>query len=240
MRGTLSGRWSLDAVGPGNLVTSNVNIAGVMTGFPLVEGNVYLTGLISPGFSEGTVHIAGDYEQMASGTYEAEIGGLLIGEEYDHLFVEGTATLDGELGHRLVDGFDPTPGDTFEVLTYGDHVGEFSTLTGDAVFGPGGDFFHPVYQADRLLLYVPIEGDANLDGTNDGLDYLAWAGSYNHPGVGYSGGDFNGRRCEQRPRLSRLGRPLQRNRRRPGHRRAGTGDAGHVCRRYARDAASAS
>ena len=193
MRGSLFGAWPDDPMDPPSLDTNNVDIAGELRGDVLVRvDRVRVSGFAGPGNSAGVIHVAGDYEQTATGVYEAEIGGLIAGDEYDHIFVEGSATLDGELDIVLIDGFVPTPGDTFEVLTYADHLGEFSALTGDVVFGPGGDFFHPLYQAGRLLLYVPIGGDANLDGTIDGLDYLVWAANYNQMGVGYGGGDFNG------------------------------------------------
>ncbi|MEZ6073505.1 MAG: hypothetical protein R3C10_25320 [Pirellulales bacterium] len=124
----------------------------------------------------GVLVIEGDLGLTSTSVYEAEIGGTTLGAEYDNITVDGTAMLDGELHVVLFDGFVPSPGDTFEVLTYGSHVGQFATLTGDVVFGPeGNDFFQPLYQGNRLLLYAPIGGDGNFDGVNDGLDYLAWA-----------------------------------------------------------------
>ncbi|MCA9101141.1 MAG: hypothetical protein KDA63_08330, partial [Planctomycetales bacterium] len=140
----------------------------------------------------GVLVIEGDLELASTSAYEAEIGGTTLGAEHDNITVDGTAMLDGELHVVLFDGFVASPGDTFEVLTYGNHSGEFATLTGDVEFGPeGNDFFQPLYQANRLLLYAPIGGDGNFDGVNDGLDYLAWAGHYGQAGVGFSGGDYN-------------------------------------------------
>jgi len=42
-----------------------------------------------------------------------------------------------------------------------------------------------------FTLTMAIDGDANLDGVVDGLDYNAWSLHYNQPG-GWTGGDFNG------------------------------------------------
>ncbi|MEZ6073229.1 MAG: PEP-CTERM sorting domain-containing protein [Pirellulales bacterium] len=140
----------------------------------------------------GVIVVEGDMELTSTSAYEAEIGGTSLGAEYDNITIDGTATLGGELHVVLFDGFVPSPGDTFEVLTYGDHVGEFATLTGDAVFGSdGNDFFHPIYQDTRMLLYAPIGGDGNFDGVNNGLDYLIWASNYGQTDVGFGGGDYN-------------------------------------------------
>ncbi|MEZ6068859.1 MAG: hypothetical protein R3C10_01035 [Pirellulales bacterium] len=41
------------------------------------------------------------------------------------------------------------------------------------------------------ILDAPLPGDANLDGTVDGLDYLVWASNFGLGDVGFTQGDFN-------------------------------------------------
>ena len=49
-----------------------------------------------------------------------DIGGTNSGE-FDQLMITGTANLNGDLNISLLDGYTPTVGDTFDILTFGDH-----------------------------------------------------------------------------------------------------------------------
>ena len=50
-----------------------------------------------------------------------EIGGTNSGE-FDQLLITGTANLNGDLNISLLDGYTPTLGDTFDILTFGDQA----------------------------------------------------------------------------------------------------------------------
>jgi hypothetical protein len=89
---------------------------GVLQGTGTIFGNVTSAGQVSPGFSPGTITVAGDYTQTDSGTYAVEIGGLTPGTQYDQLAVSGHAALGGALSVALVNGFVPHVGDTFTIL----------------------------------------------------------------------------------------------------------------------------
>ena len=71
-----------------------------------------------------------------SATLTLELGGLLLGGEYDHLNVGGTFTTDGFLDVVLYGGFAPHFGDTFDLFDAGSISGNFDDvnlpeLTGD-------------------------------------------------------------------------------------------------------------
>ncbi len=54
------------------------------------------------------------------------------GTEFDQLVITGSATLDGMLNTTLVNGFTPSAGDTFEIMTFGSLYGSFASINGFA------------------------------------------------------------------------------------------------------------
>ena len=82
----------------------------------------------------GQLTVGGNYTQT-TGKLEIELGGTTAGTGYDQLAVGGLATLSGRLDVSLINGFSPALGDHFVVLTYGAHVGNFTTYTGLTVGG---------------------------------------------------------------------------------------------------------
>jgi fibronectin-binding autotransporter adhesin len=84
-------------------------------------------GTLSPGFSPGVLTITGNYTQGSGGTLATDVNGSAPGTGYDRLAVTGTATLAGTLA--ISDGFTPTAGQTFHILTAGSRTGTFGTVT---------------------------------------------------------------------------------------------------------------
>jgi hypothetical protein len=147
---------------------------GADTGSVAIENG----GTLTVGNSAGQAN-TGPFTNLPTGTYVVEIGGTTLGTEYDNLDAGGVAFLAGTLEVDLINNFVPSAGDTFEVLSYTFKNGQFDALIGEVDFGPGFlDFLHPLYVNGALLLYAPVSGDANLDGSVDGLDYLIWAEYY--------------------------------------------------------------
>jgi Ca2+-binding RTX toxin-like protein len=111
---------------------------------------------VSPGFSPGVVIIDGNYTQTATGVLKLEIGGTASGQ-FDQLLVSGTATFDGTLDIVLADGFIPSPGDSFPVMTYSTHTGGFAEIEGAFVpeFGAGG----ANVEFNNVAAVVPDPGD---------------------------------------------------------------------------------
>jgi len=89
-------------------------------------------GTLAPGNSPGVTNVIGDYTQSPSGIFSLEIGGLLVGTEYDLLDVFGNAALDGALDVSLTDLgsglFSPHIGDSFDILTADSIEGSFDSL----------------------------------------------------------------------------------------------------------------
>jgi parallel beta-helix repeat protein len=89
------------------------------------------TASLAPGLSAGTLNLVGSYTQSGSAAYKVEIGGLTSGTQYDVANVSGTgatATLGGSLQISLINGFMPTTGNAFTVLTYPSKTGTFTIV----------------------------------------------------------------------------------------------------------------
>ncbi|MBL1217555.1 MAG: hypothetical protein D8M59_08665 [Planctomycetes bacterium] len=99
---------------------------GTLYGIGIINGNVNNVGaMCEPGIDEGKLIITGNYDQASAATLHMEAAGRSAGE-YDVLAVSGHATFDGALDLEAIDGFEPQPGDRFEVMTYSSHTGQFS------------------------------------------------------------------------------------------------------------------
>lgn len=110
-------------------------------------------GVWAPGLSAGKMRVDGNWAQGAGGTLEIELGGYLQDTEYDHLEIDDTATLDGEVLIHTINGFKPKFGDLFTVLSAGSINGTFSAVTvqGDLPLGYGIEM---VYTATSAIAQV--------------------------------------------------------------------------------------
>jgi hypothetical protein len=73
---------------------------------------------------------------------------------FGRLNVAGTATMGGSLSIALVAPFLPNPGDQFQILTFGSHVGNFSSFSGLNL--GGGLKLNPVIADTNLTLVTVI------------------------------------------------------------------------------------
>ena len=102
-------------------------------------------GIVSPGFSPGTLHFGGDYTTTPDSRLFIELGGTEPGVGYDQLHVTGTAQLGGALHVDLSGGFVPQSGDTFRIITFASlalRESPFECLSGLQL--PGGLYLAPV------------------------------------------------------------------------------------------------
>lgn len=159
----------------GHISGDDPNAPVTLTGY--VEGvgtldNVVITGTDAPGFSPATVNRG---SVAYDGTLEIEIGGTNSGSDYDqlnHLLGDGIADLGGTLDVQLIEGFTPTAGDTFEIITA---MSVLETFDNELLPTLGGGLTWLVdYQSTSVLLSVGLAGDFNFDGRVDGGDFLAW------------------------------------------------------------------
>lgn len=140
---------------------------GALDGTGVVDGDV-VVGLatFAPGESAGTLDVEGDFLPTLDGTLDIEIGGLTPDTEHDVLIVTGDAVLDGTLRLSLIDDFEPTIGDSFEILLAGGVVGEFPCV--DAPVLTDGVFV-VAYDVDRVTVSVAASGPSPADLDNDGI-----------------------------------------------------------------------
>jgi hypothetical protein len=137
----------------GSLNTGLVTLqGGVLTGSGHITGTVHNSaGTIAAGNSPGRLTITGDYTQAAAATFEAQLGGLLAGTQYDVLDVSGNAFLDGTLSVSLLDLgsglFAPQTGDYFDILSAEQLHGAFSILSLAALADPN-QFWRVDYLTD--------------------------------------------------------------------------------------------
>ncbi len=103
------------------------SLGGVGSAGPAVVAS---GGEVAPGVSPGTFTAAGTYQQLTGGSLSVEIGGSVPGSTFDVLEVSGSAALGGTLSIDTVDGFSPSLGDTFRILTSASRTGEFVSLLG--------------------------------------------------------------------------------------------------------------
>jgi len=85
------------------------------------------TLVLGNGTTTADATIAGNYTQTSTGILDVKLGGTGAGR-YDSLNVTGNVSLEGTLNVSLVNGFVPTAGDSFQIITYmGALTGDFTT-----------------------------------------------------------------------------------------------------------------
>ena len=149
---TVAAGATLDASSPGLLT---VGAGQVIKGGGSVLGSLISDGTTAPGASPGTLSVTGDYQN--NGTLALEIGGTTPGTEHDVLAVSGEAGLGGTIQVTLVDGFTPSGGQSFTVLTATAVSGSFSSTD-----LPSGDWSVDV-QADQVVLNYTGSGGGSAE-----------------------------------------------------------------------------
>lgn len=157
----------------GVTVVGTVNFDGLVsgTGDFFGPGTANFKGGMAPGASPANVPFEGNVALAASNTLFIEIAGTVQGAEYDSLSIVGSADLDGLLSVSL-DGFTPTVGQQFTVLTA-------SSITnhGLALAGPAANLFSLMVGSSSVILRAiaaGVPGDYNQNGTVDAADYTVW------------------------------------------------------------------
>ncbi|HEX5470488.1 MAG TPA: hypothetical protein VFW73_01310 [Lacipirellulaceae bacterium] len=148
-----------------------VNNAGMLSGGGRINANLnnQSGGVVSPGDGLGTLRIDGAFTQDDSSSLAVELGGYTAGQ-FDVLAVTGAATLSGTLTVSFVNGFSPTVGDSFTVLTTTAGIVDNGLLLGGA---SAGSFYFNIV-GDGLVLHAGLLGDYNQNGIVDAADYVIW------------------------------------------------------------------
>jgi uncharacterized repeat protein (TIGR01451 family) len=120
-----TGSWSLVNESGATLNATTGYISSTQL-TPLVNDG---TMTIGPG-TAGSLFITGDFVQGPTGVLDVDLGGTTAGSTYDILHVSAQATLAGTLDISTINGYVPPPGSSFQVMTYANAVGSFTTYDG--------------------------------------------------------------------------------------------------------------
>jgi len=166
--GTLVGNGT-----PGIRVTGGKMLgAGTLKGNVSIGGGGGTTPTINVGDSgkAGLLKITGTYVQRSRGTMNVSVGGTTVGTKFSQLQVSGTASLGGTLTAALVNGFTPTVGQTFTVLTASSVAGAFSNST---IAINSTEHFAVSYTSTGVVLTV-ASGPASKLGTTALVSQMAF------------------------------------------------------------------
>ena len=106
---------------------------GTLTGSGLIQGNVTNNGgYIMPGSNgTGIIAITGNFAQGSNGTIVIKDGGSLP-TQFDTIQVAGTASLDGKLDIKTIDGYAPGTQDLFAPLGFASATGAFAQVSSNS------------------------------------------------------------------------------------------------------------
>ncbi|MEA2475793.1 MAG: hypothetical protein QOE06_3708, partial [Thermoleophilaceae bacterium] len=136
----------------GTLKAANVVLnGGVLVGLGTIDGNLVNNAVDNPG-DPGTQTITGNYTQGLSGLLILDFAGLNPATQYDNLSIGGNVSLAGGLQVDLFNGFVPTLGQTFEILSWtGTLAGDFTSWNLPTF---DGLTFTEIVESNRILLQV--------------------------------------------------------------------------------------
>jgi RHS repeat-associated protein len=109
--------------------SSKVNLqGGTFSGSGTITGSVTNAAELDFGSAAAALQISGTYTQTAAGALNVKVGGSTAGTGYDQLNVSGMAVFAGTLNVSLINGFGPSGGQVFNVITFASSSGSFGTL----------------------------------------------------------------------------------------------------------------
>lgn len=169
--GTLTNRGMFDIASGAEIIISGSgtvtlnNDGGTITGGGILDLNssdvVVNNGITAPGSSAGTLTVQGNWNQGSGGQLQIEVGGTNAGVDHDVLAITGAANLDGALHVSLINGFTPSVGDSFTILTAtGGVSGRFSQITYPQLGGAAKPVIE--YQANAVIIRLdPVQTGDN-------------------------------------------------------------------------------
>jgi fibronectin-binding autotransporter adhesin len=156
----------------GSSVAEPLSLAGYVKGVGTFD-NVTFNGTFSPGFSPAILSV-GNVALSPTSTLIMEIGGSSPGSGYDQLLSLGTLAFDGTLQISLINGFNPSLGQSFHLFDSVALSGDFDAINLPSL-GPGlGWNTSQLNTTGVLSVSAGLPGDFDLDGDVDGRDLLVW------------------------------------------------------------------
>jgi len=172
-----AGTTTVDGTLVGNGTTGISVTGGKMVGGGTLKGNVSIGGggttptiNVGDAGKAGLLKITGTYAQLSTGTMNVSIGGTTVGTKFSQLQVSGAASLGGTLTAALVNGFTPTVGQTFTVVTASSVTGTFSNST---IAINSTEHFAVSYTSTGVVLTV-ASGPASKLGTTALVSQMAF------------------------------------------------------------------
>lgn len=119
-------QWSMDGVMVGVSLAEPLTLTGAVQGIGSFD-NVVFDGEFSPGHSPAHVTV-GSVIYTSSNNLIMELGGLLPGSQYDKITHTGLSLAGGTLTVTLINGFNPSLGNVFDIFDWNAGVvGSFAT-----------------------------------------------------------------------------------------------------------------
>ncbi len=139
---------------------NNINSLATNNGtFQVLDGRAFSTsgaftnnGNLTLG---GSLTVTGAFSQSAGGSLTTQLGGTAAGS-FGALTSTQPATLDGAVSVELSNGFAPTTGQTFQVMSYPSRTGTFATITGLSIGGVA--MFQANVAATSVVLTAVADG----------------------------------------------------------------------------------
>ncbi len=164
--GSLASNTINIGAGAGSGAGGTFNFTGGTLAVDIFNGDLtQLGGILAPGVTatSSLTNINGDYV-ITNGTLDIDIGGLLVGTDFDQVDVFNIASLSSTLDVSLFNSFSPTLGDSFDILLADTVTGQFDTLLFPTLSGGLGwsiDYLLDPLGTDIVRLsvsQVPIPG----------------------------------------------------------------------------------
>ncbi|HKD08533.1 MAG TPA: hypothetical protein VKB79_21710 [Bryobacteraceae bacterium] len=135
----------------GTLTAGTIDLqGGTLTGGGTINGDLTVDGgTLNPGDPQ-SITINGNYDQTLLGILDVD---LASATSYDHVTVNGHATLGGTLDLTIETGFSASIGTTFNIFSWLSETGDFATFN-DPTFNNGTETFREVFSGNQLDLLV--------------------------------------------------------------------------------------
>jgi autotransporter-associated beta strand protein len=134
----------------------------ILSGTGIVLGNAAIDGTLATGTSAGTMTITGDVGLGSGSDWQVEIGGTAT-SAFDRLLVSGELTAGGTISLALINGFNPSVSNSFQIATFTSFVDNSYTFDfSGASLAPGLSWDTSGFASSGVIAVVPEPGFAFL------------------------------------------------------------------------------
>ena len=134
----------------------------ILSGTGIVSGNAAIDGTLATGTSAGTMTITGDVGLGSGSDWQVEIGGTAT-SAFDRLLVSGELTAGGTISLALINGFNPSVSNSFQIATFTSFVDNSYTFDfSGASLAPGLSWDTSGFASSGVIAVVPEPGFAFL------------------------------------------------------------------------------